>query len=227
MRKLIVVLGVVAGLVGVRPAAAQGVAVQAAPETAPDGAEAPPPANSLEPGARALSFSIPTTGSGSFGYTRFRSDERSTTWEARVQTSYRKRDLGRSDESRTDLSLHVGPTFRRYWETERRVVPFFSHRYFVGYNYHRDRTEADDMPDKTRADLHFVSLGAGAAVGLEWFPVRQMSLRGETGVSGSLGSDFSRFRFASDKQSNHGWTAMLSTYTAGLTVSLYLPRRER
>jgi len=226
MRKPIVMLGVVAGLLGARDAAAQ-----AAPEVAagepPALAEEAPRVNSLERGARALSFSIRGTGSGSFGYTRMRSDERSITWEVDVRAAYQKREIGHADESRTDLGFRVGPTFRRYWEPERRVVPFFAHRYFVGYDYHHASAEVDDRPDNARANQHFVSLGAGAAVGLEWFPVLQMSVRGETGLSGFLGSDFGQATFGPSKHSNRAWRASLGTYTAGLTASLYLPRRER
>ena len=227
MRKPVVVLGVVAGLLG-----AQGVAAQAAPEmaagAAPEVSEAPPRVNSLEPGARALSFALPGFSTGTFAYTRMRSAERSITWEVRVQASHNTRNDGISNLSTTALGFAVGPVFRRYFEPERKVVPFFAQRYFVGYDYRHHHAEAEHRPESAfRQNSNAAFVGAGAAVGLEWFPVKQMSLRGETGLSGSLSYNFGDQEGDWAWHSEDGWGGSLSTFTAGLTVSLYLPRRER
>jgi hypothetical protein len=71
--------------------------------------------------------------------------------------------------------------------------------------------------------VHGVSFGGEAGVGLEWFPTRDVSVSGHTGLRAGasvLSGDFGAGEF-----DDRSFTA--GTFTAGLSLNLYFRPRGR
>ncbi|HLV75962.1 MAG TPA: hypothetical protein VKY91_24510 [Vulgatibacteraceae bacterium] len=182
--------------------------------------------SALTVGARSLSFSLTGSGGVTFGVWRMRSERTNMGWEIGVQGAWTSADQeyddGRAGEqSRTNLSISVGPSFRRYIEIARPVVPFVHTGVGVRYSYRRvdtvlprDPTDPDpETVERGRSGGLFGSLG----LGLEWFPVERFSVSAYTGVG--LVAEYGRGDRPGSESS--AWSVGLDTFTTGVLLRIY------
>ena len=202
-----------------------GLLICAAPVRAQEIAEKQMP-SALTVGARSLSFSLTGSGGATFGIWRMRSERTNMGWEIGVQGAWTSADQeyddGRAGEqSRTNLSISVGPSFRRYIEIARPVVPFVHTGVGVRYSYRRvdtvlprDPTDPDpETVERGRSGGLFGSLG----LGLEWFPVERFSVSAYTGVG--LVAEYGRGDRPGSESS--AWSVGLDTFTTGVLLRIY------
>ena len=165
--------------------------------------------NSLAAGARSFSFGIPQSGSGSFGYWKMTSDRTALGVQADVQLSHSNRTTpGFPDGTGTTSGAALGVNLRRYARTDMRVAPFAQ----VGVNagYRRNTAQIDSV---SLAHIHSVVGGVQAGVGVEWFPVREVSVAGMTGLS--------LFAQRSSDHAMHVTDVGFSTFTSSLALHIY------
>lgn len=188
--------------------------------------DAAPRVNALEPGARALSFGRLGEGGGAFGFWRMRSATRSVGFFVGLDASRQVSsvDVGTQEDEAgaTGVFLSVGPTVRRYLDTTGRVAPFVYSHLSLGYGYTRRTTERESPPTDHTGTSYSAGLSSALGVGAEWFPTANVSFAGQTGLRGSV--DYSRT--ASDPAEQDTWTFGLRTFTAALSLNLYLPPRR-
>ncbi|HEX2188637.1 MAG TPA: hypothetical protein VHG51_07040 [Longimicrobiaceae bacterium] len=150
---------------------------------APAGGAAQDPAgapNGLRKGAYSLSFGLPSggplAGHAGLGFWKMVSDRTNlgVTLDLR-RTRTEAENPGGQQEGR-DFGAGVGVQAKRYLDATRAVAPFLGGRVGGGYRFTEQSTGGSAVGSEGwRA-------GAGAGVGLEWFPVRSVSLAGGTGL---------------------------------------------
>lgn len=180
-------------------------------------------AHAVEPGARAFSFLIPGRGSGEFGFWRVRSEQAAVGLFVGVHASHRASDRGDSRFEGTHLFVSLGPAFRRYLRTDGGVLPFFQVSPQLGYGI--TRISGVDAARDREVTQHQLVGALGGGAGVEWFPVRQVSVSGHTGAQLSLQYGRSDLEPEDPDGEPRDWGVSFSTFTSVLSVSLYLPPR--
>lgn len=210
---------IVLPLVLVLPAA---FAPAAAQEPQPDPAIRPP-VHSLVPGAHALSFTLLDGEAGELGYWRVHSPRTSLGLFVRLELERAEVETDApNDDVRSEtnsFALSVGPQVRRYLRPAARVTPFLYGSAELGYERERRTTETTVEEFETRADAFFGSLRAG--VGLEWFPVPEVSVSGQTGLR--LRAEHGTAESDLVDREDRTWIVGLDSFTSALSLNVYLP----
>lgn len=199
-------------------AAAAAVLVLAAPVQAQDADSATAP-NGLRPGAWSLSFAPSASERGEFGAWRMVGERTSVglTLGFSVSDSDREiRDEPQADQEDEHTNVHLGIAARRYLVTTRSVAPYLLGRLSGGIV--TQRRESAGYSER----VHGIAAGAELAVGAEWFPVRQFSVAGHTGVRASvsrLNQDLTRPE--GTETDFDAENISLGTFTSALSLQIY------
>lgn len=113
----------------------------------------------------------------------------------------------------TSRLLTVGPQFKHYGSTTGTLLPYLHGGASVGTSEFRTNQAPDQRENRSTNRL----LTADLAVGLDWFPVRRISLGGYTGLRASVLSNRSR----SSSGSGNGSEWRVGTFTSGIGAHLY------
>jgi hypothetical protein len=179
------------------------------------------PLNSLAPDARALSFAALGSRSGAIEYRRMRTPHSALGFALVARAGYDRAEMEDSlrtiTSSQLGAGISVGPTLRRYVSTSDRVNPYAFGALLVGFD--TGRQSPPSGPETSQWGLNG-SLAAG--IGLEWFPVREVSLSGQSGLQLTARYATSESGTVSAQQVGVG----LNTFASSLSVSLYWPRRS-
>lgn len=202
-------------------AAAAALLLHAVPAAAQDTIPADTtPRNGLRKGAWSIEFELPGYGVGGerfgFGVWEMVGARTNLGLTLGINVSGRETEGGSGDQTNAVTSAEVGVRAKRYLRTDRPVAPYLLAGAFVNGMY--SRRDYSGYEETARG------LGAGvqAAVGVEWFPVRYMSVAGHTGAR--LGVDrtsaeVDRPDGAHDEYDDTG--GYFRTFTSALTVKLY------
>lgn len=184
----------------------------------------------LEPGVQSLSFAVFGSGSGSFGYWKMRTERVNVGWEVRVSGSH-SGDTAESEQERRDGSfsnagISVGPSFRRYWGADARVLPFFQSGIQVGYVFGSQERESSLNQHAEFTD-HGISLGGQLGLGVEWFPTARVSVSGFTGAGAGTSYLWSHGEGVDSRGKTESgssrWNISAGTFTSSLAFRIYLP----
>lgn len=184
-------------------------------------------ATGLVRGAYSLSFTVPEFGSGggtgSFGFWRMVSERTNLGLNLSLHTAHVRHEIDPDtlpdrESVESNFAVALGPALRRYLAPSERLGPFLYGSVQAGYTWQRRRV--DGLPD-VRA--HGATFAGEAGVGLEWFPTRDVSVSGHTGLRAgfsTLSGDFGGGEF-----DDRTFTA--GTFTAALSLNLYFRPRGR
>lgn len=185
--------------------------------------------NGLVRGAYSLSFGVPQFGAGggtgTFGFWRMVSGRTNLGLNASVQTAHARREIDNDTlpdrESVESLfSVAAGPAIRRYLAPAERLGPFLYGSVQAGYTSQRQRADGNYL-----VRMYGVTLGGEAGVGLEWFPTRDVSFSGHTGVRAGVSSVSGEFDQGFDEGEFDDRNFFAGTFTAGLSINLYFRPR--
>lgn len=199
-------------------AATTAVLAAALPARAQDADSATAP-NGLRPGAWSLSFASPGSGErGELGAWRMAGPRTNLGLTLAVYVNDRDRqDEGGNEAEFQDevTGVELGAAARRYLVLTRSVAPYVQGRLFASAtSQRRDGPGFEENGSGAAA-------GAELAVGAEWFPVRQFSVSGHTGVRASVGRVE---QDVSSPQGEGGYDATeitLGTFTSALSLRIY------
>ncbi|HEV2736792.1 MAG TPA: outer membrane beta-barrel protein, partial [Longimicrobiaceae bacterium] len=184
--------------------------------------EAPAGPNALRKGAWSLSFDLPVgPGSGEelgAGLGVWRMVSGRTNLGVDLDAQYHRtgaEDGAGGEREREFARARLALAARRYLDTGRAVAPFLAGR--VGAGIFREATDGDDLPGSIAGRGWSVDASGGA--GVEWFPVRGVSVSGSTGV----GIDFERSRAPAGPEPGDAETTGFSigTFTTRLGFRIY------
>ncbi len=207
-------------------AAALAVLALAAPARAQDAPadSAPPPPNGLQKGTWSLSFVAPGyTGPGGesveFGVWEMVGPRTNVGVTLDLSVAGQTREAsGANDQTNAYSRLGLGLNVRRYLATSRSVVPYLHGRVFGRGGFER----RDDVGAGYEETVRSLGAGADAGLGVEWFPVRQVSLSGHTGVR------LSSFNYASklttpenEERKSTSRDGSFQTFTSALSIRIY------
>ncbi|HEX6939870.1 MAG TPA: hypothetical protein VF158_10700 [Longimicrobiales bacterium] len=181
-----------------------GLLALSAPARAQDGA----PADALQEGRRSLTFSVPSGGGTSFGFWTMLSHR--TNLGIDVHVSFRRRDGSSPDDPHTIWGFAAGPAVKRYlpWISGP-VAPFIYGGADLMWNH-------DSFGDDIERGL---GLGLAGGVGVEWFPTRQISIGGFTGLRAEYGRA-THENEATDFEETDS-TFMMNTFRSSLALHIY------
>ena len=211
MLRLAAVLALVGALAMAAPAAAQ------APGDSID---------ALTPGRRALSFNLPNGGGVGLGIWRVVAPDRARGFFVNFSGSYGHSSY--TDQVGNDntgnsfrVSVSAGPQFRRYIGRTAPVAPFVQSGLSLGAGY-------DRMSGRTAGGAEQENHGwsgtaaASLAGGVEWFPLRRVSLAGQTGVNLTGGYGRSGGSVGGVGQGHSAsWSVGVSTFVSSLALAIY------
>ncbi len=174
--------------------------------------------NALTPGRRFYSLNaraLENGASGGFGIWRVLTPDRARGLVLNLSAGVTHDSFGpdslQSSSTATDVSLNLGPRFRRYVAPAQAVAPFLESGFDVGIGYsHRSGSGS--------AHAITPSVGASVGAGAEWFPLRRISVAGQAG----LRADLSYWHVSASANHEDGWRASLGTFISALAVQIYL-----
>jgi hypothetical protein len=153
-----------------------------------------------EVGSYAVMFSLPEGGGAGFGIRKMRGPTTNVGLEVQVGASHRwvSGEFAPSDD--TSWSLGLRPDVRLYRRTDGPVVPFLEWHGRVGYG-------------GSSNDAWSLSTALGVGLGVEWFPLEDMSVSGSTGVAGMYARN--------SNTSSAGSQLSFGAFRSELTLNLY------
>lgn len=158
----------------------------------------------LTPGKTSIAFSIPTSGSNSFGIWKQLTPTRALGINAAVEYGRIDEDSG---NDRSEFAISLAPSMKWYRSLSRTVAPFIQGSAGVGYN--RVVNEVGDQEIESDG----FNVNASAGLGVDWFPLNSISIGGFTGLRAAFGS----FNNGNSDQTS----ALVRTFTSGLTMHIY------
>jgi hypothetical protein len=190
----------------------------AAPLSAQDAAPDSTPRNSLQKGAWSLSFDAPAFGGGdpsSLGGWKMVGERTNLGVSVGIHT---RNTESRSDSSGRDeitTGLMLGVEARRYVSPAREITPFATGGVFAFLSRFKQDYGAGE------GEQHVYGAGVSAGAGVEWFPVRRISLAGHTGVRLNVhrGESSTDHGGGQRRGEERGWD--LSTFTTALSLQIY------
>lgn len=171
----------------------------AAPAAAQEGAGD----NALRPGASSINVGV--SPDVSVGFWRMVSGRTALGLSGSLQGI---RATQGSDETSRTLAI-VSPQVKRYRSTDGAILPYLHGALLAGV------TDFGGDSDENRSTM----LGATAALGLDWFPVRRVGLGGHAGL-GLMRSWSETDNAVVQDYERSSWT--LQTFTAAIQVQLFL-----
>lgn len=180
------------------------------------------PRSSLRKGTWSLSFALPGDGgSGSVGAWKMVSPRTNLgvfvgLTAARVESDVES-PLGEQEVTDSHTMLEVGVQAKRYVTHADEVAPFLFGAASMG-------TVREDRDDETTFDRqnHVTQGNLAAGAGVEWFPVRRVSVAGYTGFSVHAGLSGSQQDLAAGGEVKYDSTFVSAgTFTSGLSLQIY------
>jgi len=158
----------------------------------------------LAEGRTSIAFAIPQSGSTSFGIWKQLSPTRALGLQGSVL--YGRHESEFANHESTQFQISVAPAMKWYRSLTPTVAPFLRGSVGVGYN------RSEQLSGDIRIETDGFNVNASAGIGVDWFPLRSISIGGFTGLSGALG------RVDSGTERN---SLTLGTTTSALTMHIY------
>lgn len=127
----------------------------------------------LARGTLSLEFALPDGGGGNFGLWNQVGTSTSIGWN--VGFNYAKEDRDETGFSASRLGISVGPELKEHFSIRPRIAPFY--RFGIFGLYDRDIRTQDELETRTES----WGVGGSVALGVDWFPLDQISIGGHTG----------------------------------------------
>lgn len=129
----------------------------------------------LARGTLSLEFALPDGGGGNFGLWNQVGTSTSIGWT--VGFDYSKEEAEQTGTSASRLAISLGPELKEHFSIRPRVAPFY--RFGIAGLYDRRRLTTADGETEERTESWGVA--GSAALGVDWFPLDQVSIGGHTG----------------------------------------------
>ncbi len=139
-----------------------------------------------ERGTRALGFDLRTGEGGSFSVWKVSSPYTAVGLEASLSLGLTENDYddpGLSNESYQSLRLQLRPTFKRYRSVRNGIAPYVYYQALGGFSGLR----SDGEEPWREYSSSKIEVGVGVGLGVDWFPLKRISVGGRTGLSLSYG----------------------------------------
>ncbi len=160
-----------------------------------------------EPGQRSISFGLPgNLGHNTFGFWTMHSEKLNLGLNLGLNLVSNSTD-GTTTSKVSNIS--IGPALRYYAGSLGPVVPFLHGQADIRYG-------KTDQPDRSSKGF-----GLASGLGAEWFPTRNISISGTTGLGFSANWVSTSQGGTTIKTSNTG----IGTFTSALTIQLYFGGR--
>ncbi len=127
----------------------------------------------LARGTLSLEFALPDGGGSNFGLWNQVGTSTSIGWN--VGFTYAKEENEESGFSASQLRVSVGPELKEHFSIRPRVAPFY--RFGIAGLYDRTTQTQDEVESRGES----WGVGGSAALGVDWFPLDQISIGGHTG----------------------------------------------
>jgi hypothetical protein len=200
-------------------AAAVCALLAAAPVRAQEAAPDTTPRTSLQKGAWSLSFDVPAyganAGSGSFGGWKMVGERTNLGLIVGIQVSNRDESMDGSEYDRETTWLNSGLHLRRYVGTIGEVTPFLA----AGINGYAGRST--NRQGTTSAEVRVFGAGVQGGVGVEWFPVRRVSVAGHTGAQIGIFASDDEVETETGPREGTQHTLDATTFTSRLSLQIY------
>jgi len=125
----------------------------------------------LARGTLSLEFALPEGGGGNFGLWNQVGTSTSIGWNVGFSYSNDETDIA----ERSRLHVSVGPELKEHFSIRPRVAPFY--RFGLFGLYDRDLRTQNELETRETS----WGVGGSVALGVDWFPLDQISLGGHTG----------------------------------------------
>ncbi len=135
-----------------------------------------------ERGTWALGFDLRSGEGGSFSLWRVRSPYTALGLEASLSLSRTEEDYddpGLSTGNYQSLRLQLRPTFKRYRSVRNGIAPYVYYQALGGF---RGWKREDPAPFREYSSS-MIEVGVGLGLGVDWFPLKRISVGGRTGMS--------------------------------------------
>lgn len=157
-----------------------------------------------EVGTYGVAFNLPDGGGAGFGLRKMISERTNLGIDVTLDLDRREfEDEAIGTDAATDWSIAVSPDLRLYRDARGPVVPFLEIDALLGY------AEESDVRSG-------ITVGAGAGIGVEWFPLDGMSISGSTGVSARFSHDESDTASPASRDQ-----FLVTAFRSQLTLNLY------
>jgi hypothetical protein len=183
--------------------------------------------DALVPGRRAYSFTARTLergGDAGFGVWRVVSPDRSRGLLINISGHVNHGDMeegpfATGTNSGAGVSIDLGPRARRYVARSGPLAPFVESGMDVGVAY--DWSQGNGGGSSQSSHSWSPRLGGMLAAGAEWFPLRRLSVAGETGFQANV--SYLRRSVSGGASAGHDseWASSLNTFISALTLQLY------
>lgn len=160
----------------------------------------------LREGRTSIAFAIPQSGSTTFGIWKQLSPTRALGLEA--SALYARRDRKQPDSESTEFVVSVTPAMKWYRSLSSTVAPYIRASAGVGYS-----STKHEQSGNTVDESDGFSVSAGGGIGVDWFPLRSISIGGFTGLNAGYG------RTESNNLDENSF--FLRTGTSALTMHIY------
>ena len=132
-----------------------------------------------------------------------------------LQVSSRDESSDGSEREQGSSALSLGLHARRYARTIRDVTPFVT----AGIDAQAGRGTQRQGEASTRGRGYGASAQAG--LGVEWFPVRRMSVAGHTGATIGVYASENEYRSDTDTREHNQTSVDFGTFTSRLSLQIY------
>lgn len=177
------------------------------------------PRTSLQKGAWSLSFDAPAygsnIGSGAFGGWKMVGERTNLGVIVAIQVYDRDESTDGSEFDQRSSLLAVGLHARRYAGTIRDVTPFLT----AGIDAYAGRSTQSSNNGSVEGRGY--GAGAQAGVGVEWFPVRRMSLAGHTGAAVRVYTSENEIHTDPGPRESDQRTLEFATFASRLSLQIY------
>jgi len=126
----------------------------------------------LARGTLSLELALPEGGGGNFGLWNQVGTSTSIGWNVGFAYSRDETDIA----ERSQLRISVGPELKEHFSIRSRVAPFY--RFGIFGLYDRDTRTQDELENRETS----WGVGGSVALGVDWFPLDQISIGGHTGL---------------------------------------------
>lgn len=193
----------------------------AAPVRAQEAAPDTTPRTSLQKGTWSLSFDVPAygagAGSGSFGGWKMVGERTNLGLLVGIHVYDREQATSASeyDYDQKSSAVSLGLHARRYVGTIRDVTPFLA----AGIDAHAGRST--NRQGSTSVEGQWYGASALGGVGVEWFPVRRISVAGHTGAQVRVFKSDDGVQTDTGPRGGNQRTLDFDTFTSRLSLQIY------
>lgn len=191
--------------------------VAAVPVRAQEAAQDTVPRTSLQKGAWSLAFDLPIGVGGSSQLGAWKMVGARTNLGVSLELQTRDVDARRDSATAGEQyhAVELGVEARRYLSPAEEVTPFATAGVF-GFIGRREQEAG-----ATRGETTYRGVGVHAGVGVEWFPVRRVSLAGHTGVRLNVYDGEMTARYNGVESEGEDSALDFTTFTSRLSLQIY------